>query len=174
MRRTGRADFARQQEELKTKKKEAEARLAKITTQLPLTENKLKAAKENFDKTSASLKQLRADKDDVNSRATRVQENVNHLRRNQASGSTDMWNRYGQNIGAVWDEIRKASWHGGQPIGPLGMHVKVQKGQEQYIPVVQASMGLLLISWAVRDSKDRATLTKIFTYCQNNRNTSVR
>ncbi|KZT28345.1 P-loop containing nucleoside triphosphate hydrolase protein [Neolentinus lepideus HHB14362 ss-1] len=73
---------------------------------------------------------------------------------------------YGRDMKRVLEMIKSARWYGGQPVGPLGVHVKV-KDPERWAPVLRATMGGMMSSFAVTDARDRAQLKRILDQTGN-------
>jgi len=166
IRKSGHAGFAEKQQELRNQKKELSAKILKIQTQLPMSEQKQREAKSVFEAGRDALRQIEEEQQQAEIRVTQCQNALNAATREQAGQGQAILNRYGQNIQAVFDEINKTRWEVEKPIGPLGIHCKIQKGQEKYIKVIESAIGIQLVSWAVRSPRDRQTLNEIFRHCQ--------
>lgn len=66
---------------------------------------------------------------------------------------------YGIDIKGVLQSISKAHWHGGTPIGPLGLYVKLK--DPKWAQLLRAQLGNLMTSFACTDARDRSQLKKI-------------
>ena len=166
IRKSGHAGFAEKQQELRNQKEELSAKILKIQTQLPKSEQAQREAKSSFETCQVALRQIHEEQQQVESRVAQCQNALNAAIREQAGQGQARLNRYGQNIQAVFNEIDKARWEVEKPIGPLGIHCKIRKGQEKYIKVIESALGIQLVAWAVRSPRDRQTLNGIFRLCQ--------
>lgn len=79
--------------------------------------------------------------------------------------------KFGSNIGAVMERIKRAQWRAGPPLGPLGQYVQLE--DESYRPVLESALGGLMCSFAVRCDEDRLTLLRILTECSRAQGYSV-
>jgi chromosome segregation ATPase len=165
IRKSGHAGFAEKQQKLRDEKLEFTSKIAKVQSQLPTSEGKLRDAKASFEKCQSDLREIQNEQQLIQTQVTQCRNTLSAAQREQASQSKAMLNRYGQNLQVVLDLIENTRWAGEKPIGPLGMHVKIQRGQEQYVPVIESLLGIQLVSWAVTTAEDRRTLMKIFQDC---------
>jgi chromosome segregation ATPase len=67
---------------------------------------------------------------------------------------------YGQNIPQLLENIKRTKWLGDEPLGPLGMFVKV-KEPEKWAELLRNQMGGVLTAFAVTDARDQKTLKKM-------------
>lgn len=70
---------------------------------------------------------------------------------------------YGNNMESVIREVQKMSWHGQQPIGPLGRFVKLK--DPKWADVLRVNLTGTMISWAVTDARDRGPLKALLERC---------
>lgn len=63
---------------------------------------------------------------------------------------------YGNGMESIIREVQKMSWHGQQPIGPLGRFVKLK--DPRWADVLRVNLSSTMVSWAVTDARDRAPL----------------
>jgi chromosome segregation ATPase len=82
---------------------------------------------------------------------------------NLKAQSTNRLNAFGHNISSVMREIDKAKWVMGKPIGPLGMHVKLE--DPRYTQAFHSILASTLCQFAVRCDQDRRTMTAILRKC---------
>ena len=75
---------------------------------------------------------------------------------------TNKWNMYGSRIGEVIQQVDKAEWRGGKPIGPLGDYVELR--QREWIIPVKVAIGNLMGSWVVEHADDRLKLRDILVH----------
>lgn len=167
IRRSGHAHFAEEQAKQRQNKADAEAKLAKVQAQRPNTQLKQEQATTAYSEVVSRMRRCEEEAIAAQETLRRSEQIVKDIKDVQAKGATEQYARYGKKIDMVWAEIRNHRWHRGFPLGPLGVHVKVKKGQEQYTKVVTTAIGVHLISWAVQDSRDRAQLMSIFKRCQD-------
>lgn len=66
---------------------------------------------------------------------------------------------YGNGMESILREIQKMSWHGKQPIGPLGRFVKLR--DPRWADVLRVNLSGTMVSWAVTDARDRAPLKNL-------------
>ena len=66
---------------------------------------------------------------------------------------------YGHDIKGVLQSINKVHWHGGTPVGPLGLYVKLK--DQKWGQLLRAQLGNLMTSFACTDARDRPQLKKI-------------
>ncbi|WVR06445.1 hypothetical protein IAU60_003476 [Kwoniella sp. DSM 27419] len=85
----------------------------------------------------------------------RIQDKINNLQRQ----SVNRLSAFGAGLDQVMRDIQKAQWKHSPPLGPLGMHVKLQ--DMDYRDVIQSILGNVLCSFAVRDPQDREQLNQI-------------
>ncbi|KAL4080728.1 P-loop containing nucleoside triphosphate hydrolase protein [Scleroderma citrinum] len=73
---------------------------------------------------------------------------------------------YGRNIQAVLEQIRRMTWHGETPIGPLGLHVRLK--DQTWAPLLRTQLGSMMSAFACTDARDRPQLKRIFEQSNNN------
>ena len=67
---------------------------------------------------------------------------------------------YGHNMKAVLDQIKRTTWHGDTPIGPLGLHVKLK--DQTWAPLLRTQLGTMMSAFACTDARDRSQLKRLF------------
>lgn len=82
---------------------------------------------------------------------------------NLQSQSTDRLSAFGERMEMVMREINKAHWQHSKPIGPLGMHVKLN--DSRYQAALHSVLGQTLCQFAVRCDADRSTMMRILQEC---------
>ncbi|KIM63353.1 hypothetical protein SCLCIDRAFT_24251 [Scleroderma citrinum Foug A] len=72
---------------------------------------------------------------------------------------------YGRNMKAVLEQIRRMTWHGETPIGPLGLHVRLK--DQTWASLLRTQLGSMMSAFACTDARDRPQLKRIFEQSQN-------
>lgn len=68
---------------------------------------------------------------------------------------------YGERIGEVMAQVKRMTWHGGIPVGPLGLNVKLK--DSKWAETMRIQLGGLMTAWAVTDARDRQQLKTLLT-----------
>lgn len=71
---------------------------------------------------------------------------------------------YGRNMKAVLEQIRRMTWHGETPIGPLGLHVRLK--DQTWASLLRTQLGSMMSAFACTDARDRPQLKRIFEQSQ--------
>ncbi|OCF37020.1 hypothetical protein I316_00924 [Kwoniella heveanensis BCC8398] len=92
---------------------------------------------------------------DEQATSKRIQEKISNLEKQ----SLNRLSAFGTGLEHVMRDVQRAKWVHSPPIGPLGMHVKLE--DMSYSELMHSVLGNHLCSFAVRDARDRQTLRNI-------------
>ncbi|KAF7299670.1 p-loop containing nucleoside triphosphate hydrolase protein [Mycena chlorophos] len=81
----------------------------------------------------------------------------------------DRYLPFGSNIQQVIKRIEQTRWHGRQPLGPLGVFVRLRPEATEYRDVLRNQLAQQLMSFAVTDARDQGILKKILADAGNSR-----
>lgn len=137
--------------------------LAKLRREKPILERKVRDAEEAL----AQANDAEGAANGALLSATSAEKEMSDRIANLKSQSTNRMNAFGNNIQAVILEIDRAHWVKGRPLGPLGMHVKLE--DSRYIDAFHSVLAPTLCSFAVKCDQDRRTMASILDRCSKTR-----
>lgn len=76
-------------------------------------------------------------------------------------GAQNSLTPYGERIGEVMAQVKTMKWHGGIPVGPLGLSVKLK--DPKWADTMRIQLGSLMSAWAITDARDRGQLKALLT-----------
>lgn len=154
-------------ETLREKIKHHQDLLQNMTRARPTKEKDAKDALEKRNEAEKAQRAKEEARNEASQALDQARRNLEPFKRASRSGLE----KFGNNIGAVMDRIRKAQWRAGPPLGPLGQYVQLE--DESYRGVLESYLGGLMCQFAVRCDEDRQTLLKILTECSRSHGYSV-
>ncbi|WVF68702.1 hypothetical protein IAT40_003474 [Kwoniella sp. CBS 6097] len=101
------------------------------------------------------VEEIRRKMADEQGTAKRIQDQISNLEKQ----SVNRLSAFGGGLDHVMRDIQRTQWVHSPPIGPLGMHVRLE--DMSYRDLLHAVLGVNLCSFAVRHPRDRQTLTNI-------------
>ena len=136
-------------------------------------ETKERTAKEERNALSSQLRDLESQVRDWDVKVQEHESEIRHLSQelsqssSSSSGQDRRLNQFGRNIGQVMNAINQSkSKFKEMPIGPLGMHVKLEPGHgRQWGKAVEKNMGVSLRAFVVSNASDQRVLTDLIRQC---------
>ena len=127
-----------------------EARRNEINDELRQIEERLNVVKRDLAQEQNSMN---------NSRSATEHASRQLYELNQQSAGFDEYRMYGANLRQVNERIKGMRWHGRTPVGPLGVHMSLR--DKKWANVLRATLGNMMVNYAVTDARDRPMLRKL-------------
>ncbi|KAG7443126.1 P-loop containing nucleoside triphosphate hydrolase protein [Guyanagaster necrorhizus] len=163
-------DEARRMEaDTQTKREESSRHLEHARISLQEAEAALPALIETKDQIDAENRTTKEHGERASNDVQRMRDDImrcDNMIRNCEMQEKNQYAAYGRDIPQVLDRIRRARWVGDQPVGPLGVHVKV-RDPESWADLLRRQLGGMLTAFAVTDAQDLKPLKRILVESGN-------
>ncbi len=157
-------DEARRMEaDTQTKREESSRQLEHARMSLQEAEAALPTLVETKNQIDAENRETKAQGERASDDVQKMRENIvrcDSMVRNCEMQDKNQYAAYGRDIPQVLERIRRARWVGDQPVGPLGVHVKV-RDPESWADLLRRQLGGMLTAFAVTDAQDLKPLKRI-------------
>jgi len=153
------ADEDPEQARLRKRYSDLDTAHRKLLNDVPHKEELINDTTMEREQTQDRLAEIDRQLDEVNAQINSSQNTL----RNLEGQSTDCLSAFGYNLKLVLEDIRRARWAHSPPIGPLGLHVRLD--DMIYKDAFHSILGGLMCGFAVRDPTDKATMLKILRDC---------
>ncbi|KAK0188177.1 hypothetical protein F5146DRAFT_1104896 [Armillaria mellea] len=163
-------DEARRMEaDTQTKREESSRQLEHARMSLQEAEAVLPALVEIKNQIDAENRETKAQGERASDDVQKMRENIvrcDGMVRNCEMQDKNQYAAYGRDIPQVLERIRRARWVGDQPVGPLGVHVKV-RDPESWADLLRRQLGGMLTAFAITDAQDLKQLKRILVESGN-------
>ncbi|KAK0244359.1 P-loop containing nucleoside triphosphate hydrolase protein [Armillaria nabsnona] len=163
-------DEARRMEaDTQTKREESSRQLEHARMSLQEAEAALPTLVETKNQIDAENRETKAQGERASDDVQKMRENIvrcDGMVRNCEMQDKNQYAAYGRDIPQVLERIRRARWVGDQPVGPLGVHVKV-RDPESWADLLRRQLGGMLTAFAVTDAQDLKSLKRILVESGN-------
>ncbi|WWD18585.1 hypothetical protein CI109_103038 [Kwoniella shandongensis] len=138
--------------QLTDRRARVDALLNKLRTEKPIRQKEYEEKANQRHAASRELEDIQYQLREQESVTRQIQEKIGNLERQ----SVHRVSAFGAGIEPLMKEIARTRWRHSQPLGPLGLYVKLE--DMRYRDAIQSILGGTLCCFAVRDPQDRATL----------------
>ncbi|PBK97840.1 P-loop containing nucleoside triphosphate hydrolase protein [Armillaria gallica] len=163
-------DEARRMEaDTQTKREESSRQLEHARMSLQEAEAALPTLVETKNQIDAENRETKAQGEKASDGVQKMRENIvrcDGMVRNCEMQDKNQYAAYGRDIPQVLERIRRARWVGDQPVGPLGVHIKV-RDPESWADLLRRQLGGMLTAFAVTDAQDLKPLKRILVESGN-------
>ena len=148
-------------EQLQLRKRygELEDLLRRLKTDVPYKEQSVSEATYDRDQSWEQVADVDRRVEDIGGQVHATRNRLQNLE----GQSTDRLSAFGTKMGLVLDAMSKRRWVGARPIGPLGMHVRLEDAR--YTDAIQSMLGANMCSFAVHDRRDQGTMMQLLKDC---------
>jgi chromosome segregation ATPase len=137
-----------------------ETALRKFQQEVPLRERQVNDLDKELYKAQDAVADIDHQLGGVNSQIMSVQDQLSTIQRQ----SSNRLSAYGDGVNLVLDEIAKARWQRGKPVGPMGLFVQLE--DRTYRAACESLLGSMMCTWVVQCDTDRETLRRILADCR--------
>lgn len=150
------------QRALKDKIKDRQTRIRKFRAELPVIEKRVENLTHERDARQEAVEKMESEILLLRDQASKALSRLRDLS-GQANNRVDA---FGEKMDLVIRDIRSKRWRDPQgPLGPLGMHVKLEDWH--YRDAIQSFMGAALCGFAVTNQEDLHNLQRLLTHWSN-------
>ncbi|KAK0503863.1 P-loop containing nucleoside triphosphate hydrolase protein [Armillaria luteobubalina] len=163
-------DEARRMEaDTQVKREESSRQLEHTRMSLQEAEATLPALVETKNQIDAENRETKAQGERASDDVQKIRENIvrcDGMVRNCEMQDKNQYAAYGRDIPQVLERIKRARWVGDQPVGPLGVHVKV-RDPESWADLLRRQLSGMLTAFAITDAQDLKQLKRILVESGN-------
>ncbi|KAK0221980.1 P-loop containing nucleoside triphosphate hydrolase protein [Armillaria fumosa] len=163
-------DEARRMEaDTQVKREESSRQLEHARMSLQEAEAALPALVETKNQIDAENRETKVKGERASDDVQKIRENIvrcDGMVRNCEMQDKNQYAAYGRDIPQVLERIRRARWVGDQPVGPLGVHVKV-RDPESWADLLRRQLSGMLTAFAITDAQDLKQLKRILVESGN-------
>ncbi|KAK0487309.1 P-loop containing nucleoside triphosphate hydrolase protein [Armillaria novae-zelandiae] len=163
-------DEARRMEaDTQNKREESSRQLEHARMSLQEAEAALPALVESKNQIDTENRETKAQGERASDDVQKMRENIvrcDGMIRNCEMQDKNQYAAYGRDIPQVLERIRRTRWVGDQPVGPLGVHVKV-RDPESWADLLRRQLGGMLTAFAITDAHDLKQLKRILVESGN-------
>ncbi|KAK8858693.1 hypothetical protein IAR55_002922 [Kwoniella newhampshirensis] len=137
--------------QLTERRTKLETLISRMRTEKPIRQKEYETKAADRQTASRELEDIQYRVREQETVARQIQDKIANLERQ----SIHRVSAFGAGIEPLMKEIAKTRWRHSQPLGPLGLYVKLE--DMRYRDTIQSILGSTLCCFAVRDPQDRAT-----------------